>query len=117
MENTTLLLTAITGTGATVIACGIGTLMFFARHLGERITELRTDMKSQFAETNNRLQHIETRIDDTNQRIDEANHRIHETNGQIRTVARDIADLRDRTGKLEGSLTTFMAERRNTSAA
>lgn len=110
MENTTLLLTAIIGTGATVIACGIGTLMFFARHLGERITELRTDMKSQFAEANNRLQHIETRIDDTNQRIDEAN-------GQIRTVARDIADLRDRTGKLEGSLTTFMAERRNTNAA
>ena len=68
-----------------------------------RIDDLKTDMRSQFSEANTRLQHIETRIDDTNKRID--------------TVGRDIAELRDRTGALEGSLSTFMIERRDTNAA
>ena len=69
----------------------------------KRIDELRSDMNRQFSETNRRLQHIETRIDDTNKRID--------------VVARDVAELRDRTGALEGSLSTFMNERRNPTAA
>ena len=49
------------------------------------------------------MQHIETRIDDTSKRIDAVGH--------------DVADLRDRTGALEGTLSTFMNERRNTNAA
>ena len=69
----------------------------------KQLDELKSDMNSRFTETNSRLQHIETRIDDTNKRID--------------AVAHDIADLRDRTGALEGSLSTFMNERRNTNAA
>ena len=65
--------------------------------------ELKTDISSRFIETNSRLQHIETRIDDTNKRIDAVGH--------------DVADLRDRNGALEGTLSTFMNERRNTNAA
>ena len=68
-----------------------------------RLDELKTDMQNQFAETNRRLQRIETRIDDTNKRID--------------AVGRDVAALRDRTGALEGSLATFMSERRGANAA
>ena len=68
-----------------------------------RLDELKTDMRSQFGETNSRLQRIETRIDDTNKRID--------------AVGRDIAELRDRTGDLEGRLSTFMSERRDTNVA
>ena len=67
-------------------------------------------MNRQFTETKRWLKHIETRIDDTNKRIDGTNKRIDE-------VGRDIADLRDRTGTLEGRLSTFMNERRNTNAA
>ena len=71
--------------------------------VNKRIDELKTDMKNRFSEVNSRLQHIETRIDDANKRID--------------TVGRDVAELRDRTGALEGSLSTFMSERRGTNAA
>ena len=71
--------------------------------VNKRIDELKTDMKNRFSEVNSRLQHIETRIDDANKRID--------------IVGRDIAELRDRTGALEGSLSTFMSERRGTNAA
>ena len=70
---------------------------------GKRIEDLKADMNRQFDETKSRLQHVESRIDDTNRRID--------------VVARDIAELRDRTGALEGSLSTFMSERRSTNAA
>ena len=70
---------------------------------GKRIDDMKADMNRQFDETKSRLQHIESRIDDTNRRID--------------VVARDIAELRDRTGALEGSLSTFMNERRSQNAA
>ena len=53
-------------------------------------------MHSRFTETNSRLQHIETRINDTNKRID--------------AVSYDIAELRDRTGALEGGLSTFITK-------
>ena len=70
---------------------------------GKRIDDMKADMNRQFDETKSRLQHIESRIDDTNRRID--------------VVARDVAELRDRTGALEGSLSTFMSERRSPNAA
>ena len=71
--------------------------------MARQFDELKTDMRSRFSEVNARLQRIETRIDDTNKRID--------------TAGRDIAELRDRTGALQGSLSTFMSERRGTSTA
>ena len=71
--------------------------------MNARFGELRADMQKGFDETKSRLQHIEVRIDDTNKRIED--------------VARDVAALRDRTGALEGSLSTIMAERRNPNAA
>lgn len=70
-----------------------------ARHF----TALNESMNRQFDLTNSRLQHIESRIDDTNRRID--------------TMGRDIAELRDRTGTLEGTLTTFMNAGRSPNAA
>ena len=77
---------------------------------GKRIDDLKTDMNRQFGETSKRLDRIETRLSDTNKRIDGTNKRIDD-------VGRDIADLRDRTGVLEGTLSTFMNERRNRNAA
>ena len=71
--------------------------------MNRQFDETKADMNRQFDETKSRLQHIESRIDDTNRRID--------------VVARDVAELRDRTGALEGSLSTFMSERRNPNAA
>ena len=81
---------------------------------GKRIDDLKDDLKTgmnrQFGETSKRLDRIETRLSDTNKRIDGTNKRIDD-------VGRDIADLRDRTGILEGTLSTFMNERRNRNAA
>ena len=68
-----------------------------------RIDDMKADMNRQFTGVNSRLQHIETRIDDTNKRID--------------TVSRDLAELRDRTGTLEGTLSTFMNAGRSPNAA
>ena len=70
---------------------------------GKRIDDLKTDMNRQFGETSRRFDRIEIQLADTNKRIGD--------------VGRDIADLGDRTGVLEGTLTTFMNERRNPSAA
>ena len=136
MSDTTTIVTSIIGTGIAITGILAAMLRILATNITKRIDDLRsdtrnqfnelrsdttkqldelksdtrnqfdelkTDMNSRFTETNSRLQHIETRIDDTNKRIDAVGH--------------DVADLRDRTGALEGSLSTFMNERRNTNAA
>ena len=66
-------------------------------------TWLRLDINRQFDQANSRLQRIENRIDRIGSRID--------------TVGRDVADLRDRTGSLEGRLAAFTSERRDPNAA
>ena len=43
MDDTTLLLTGIIGTGAAVIVCGVATLTFFAKQVTGRINELKAD--------------------------------------------------------------------------
>ena len=103
ISDTTTIVTSIIGTGFAITGILAVMLRILTTNVTKRIDELKTDMNSRFTETNSRLQHIETRIDDTNKRIDAVGH--------------DIADLRDRTGALEGSLSTFMNERRNTNAA
>ena len=102
------------GTILSIVIPLVGAMFWVGRQLGKRIDDMKADtgkriddmkadMNRQFDETKNRLQHVESRIDDTNRRID--------------VVARDIAELRDRTGALEGSLSTFMSERRSPNAA
>ena len=71
--------------------------------IGRQFDAMNNSMARQFEAVNSRLQHIENRIDDTNKRID--------------VIGRDIADLRDRTGTLEGTLSTFMNEGRSPNAA
>ena len=80
-------------------------------------TWLRSDINRQFDPMNGRLGRIENRIDRIDGRIDRIESRIDRMDGRIDTVGRDIADLRDRTGSLEGRLATFMSERRDPNAA
>ena len=84
--------------GATVplIIALFGAAFWFGRQVGTRIDDLRTDMNRRFEGMGNRL-------DDTNKRID--------------VVARDVADLRDRTGAMEGALAAFTRQRHDPSAA
>ena len=110
MSESMTIVVSILGTGIGII--GVLGLMLrmlatnMARQFdatGKRIDDLKTDMNRQFGETGRRFDRIETQLADTNKRIDD--------------VGRDIADLRDRTGVLEGTLSTFMNERRNPNAA
>ena len=87
-------------------------------------TWLRSDINRQFDQTNGRLQRIENRVDRIENRVDRIENRVDRIENQIDriesridTVGRDIADLRDRTGALEGRLATFMSERRDPNAA
>ena len=89
MSDTTAIIMAIVGTGIGTI--GIMGLMvrMLATNVTARIADLRTDMNR--------------RLDETNRRID--------------VIGRDIADLRDRTGTLEGTLSTFMTAGKSPNAA
>ena len=89
-----------------VIGCAVGIIGV----VGLMLLMLTTSINRQFDSTSKSLERIHGRIDETNRRIDE-------TNKRIDVVGRDIAELRDRTGALEGSLSTFMSERRQTDAA
>lgn len=62
----------------------------------QRVNETRTDLGKRIDETNNRLERVETRVDH---------------------IGRDIGELRDRTGKLEGTLSAFIQNRAKVEAA
>ena len=99
MGGTAPIVISIVGTGVGIV--GLTGLMF--RMLWTSMARQFDAVNSQFQAVNSRLQHIENRIDDTNKRID--------------AIGRDIAELRDRTGTLEGTLSTFLNARQSSSAA
>ncbi len=67
--------------------------------MNKRFDELKADLKEDLTRINQRMQYVEERVNDTNKRIDQ--------------IAQDIATLRDRTGKLGGSLSTFIQDQRS----
>ena len=104
-ENAPIIMSII-GTGIGIV--GLTGLM--ARLLWTGINRQFDGINRQLEAINGRLEHLETRIDDTNRRIDD-------TNKRIDTIGRDITELRDRTGRLEGTLSTFMSAGRSPNAA
>ena len=105
MEATPIIISII-GTGIGIV--GLTGLM--ARLLSSGINRQFNGIAQQFDgvgrqldAVDGRLKRIETRLDDTNKRID--------------AIGRDIAELRDRTGTLEGTLSTFMRAGRSPNAA
>lgn len=96
MTDTTAIVLSIIGTGLTASALLVTVIVFAWTNISKRLDELKGDMNRQFGEANKRLDRVETRID---------------------AIGRDIADLRDRTGTLEGTLSTFMNEGRSPNAA
>ena len=118
MENqTTTIVIAIVSTGAAILGIGGVMIRMLWSSVTQKLQAMNKSMGRQFdtlgrefTTVHGRLQHLETRIDETNGRIDETNRRID-------TIGRDIADLRDRTGTLEGTLSTFMNAGRSPNAA
>lgn len=64
--------------------------------LSTRIDQTRTELSTRMDETNRRLERVESRLDQ---------------------VGQDIGELRDRTGKLEGTVSTFIQSQGKVEAA
>ena len=99
MTDTTAIVLSIIGAGVAASALLVTVIVFAWTNISEPLDELKGDMNHmnrQFGEANKRLDRVETRID---------------------AIGRNIADLRDRTGTLEGTLSTFMNEGRSPNAA
>ena len=97
-----------------IIVSTVGTGIGITGVLGLMLRMLATNVARQLDGTGNRIDALKT---DINRRLDRIEAQLGDTNKRIDDVGRDIADLRDRTGVLEGTLTTFMNERRNPSTA
>ena len=136
MTETTTIALSVVGTGIGIV----GVMGLMLRILTTNITkqfELQAERMSELkADLNARIDEMNRRIDETNRRIDE---RIGETNARIDDrigeisrrldaltsemhqrfdrVHEDVAELRERMAKLEGSLDGFLAGRRDRDAA
>ena len=75
-----------------IVASAVGIITI----LGLMIGFMFRSMSIQFTHVNSRLQRVETRVDE---------------------IGRDIGELRDRTGKLEGTLSTFIQSQGKVEAA
>ena len=93
--------------------------------LKERLDDTRTDLKERLndarTELNARLDDTNRRIDDTrtelSARLDDTNRRLERVEARVDEISRDIGELRDRTGKLEGTISTFIQSQGTVEAA
>ena len=108
MSETTTIVTSILGSAGVIVAM-LGVMIRSMNgqftQTNERIDDVRTDLKERLNDTNRR-------IDDTraglNTRLDETNRRLERVETRVDDIGRDIGELRDRTGKLEGTVSTFI---------
>ena len=93
------IVTSIIGSGGLIVAM-LGVMIRSMNRqftqTNQRIDEVRTDLNTRLEETNRHLERVETRVDQ---------------------IGRDIGELRDRTGKLEGTVSTFIQSQGKVEAA
>ena len=101
----------------TLLGSQLGGLFLLLARLNEqnkRIDNLNDNMNRRFENVDRRFENVDRRFDtmngEMNRRFDAMNQRFDET-----TLL--IGELRDRTGKLEGTLEGFLAGRRDRDAA
>ena len=89
--------------------------------LNARLDDTRTELNTRLDDTNRRIDDTRTelkeRLDDTNRRIEETNRRLERVETRVDAIGRDIGELRDRTGKLEGTISTFIRNQGTVEAA
>ena len=125
-EILTLLLAFLTLLGAQLGS----TFMLLARmnDQNKRIDGMNTEMNRRFesvdrrfdtmnGEMNRRFESMDRRFDDVNRRFDDVNARFDTMNQRFDETTLLIGELRDRTGKLEGTLEGFLAGRGDRNAA
>ena len=128
MTETTTIVTSIIGSAGAIVA--ILGLMFRSINrqfdqTNRRIDDSRTDLTKRLDDTNRRIDDTKTelreRLSDTrteiNARLDDTNRRLERVETRVDEIGRDIGELRDRTGKLEGTISTFIQNQGNVEAA
>ena len=124
MSETTTIVTSIVGSAGvivTILGLMIRSVNKQFEQTNHRIDDTRTDLKERLDDTrtelNARLDDTNRRIDDTNRHIEETNRRLERVETRVGDIGRDIAELRDRTGKLEGTVSTFIRNQGTVEAA
>ena len=124
MSETTAIVTSILGSaGVTVTMLGlmIRSMNTQFKQTNQRIDDVRTDLKERLNDTNRRIDdtrtELNTRLDDTNRHIQETNRHLERVETRVDDISRDIGELRDRTGKLEGTVSTFILSQGKVEAA
>ena len=128
MEAITLDTIALLLAFLTLLGAQIGGMFMLLSRLNDqnkRIDDLNTDMNRRFeamnSEMNRRFNNVDARFDtmngEMNRRFDEVNHRFDTMNQRFDETTLLIGELRDRTGRLEGTLEGFLAGRRDRDVA
>ena len=124
MSETTAMVTSIIGSAGLIVAM-LGVMIRGMNkqftQTNQRIDDVRTDLKERLNDTNRRIDdtrsELNTRLDDTNRRIEETNRHLERVETRVDQIGRDIGELRDRTGKLEGTVSTFIQSQGKVEAA
>ena len=118
ISTTTTIVTAIVGSAVGIIGI-LGLMMGLLfrsmniqfTHTNRRIDDTRSELSKRIDDTRSELS---KRIDDTRS---ELSNRLQRVETRVDEIGRDIGELRDRTGKLEGTLSTFMQNQGKVEAA
>ena len=124
MSETTTIVTSIVGSAGvivTILGLMIRSMNKQFEQTNRRIDDVRTDLKERLNDTNRRIDdtrtELNTRLEDTNRHIEETNRRLERVETRVDQIGRDIGELRDRTGKLEGTVSTFISSQNKSEAA
>ena len=119
LETITLFLAFLTLLGAQI--GGMFMLLSRMNDQNKRIDDMNSEMNRRFdtmnSEMNRRFENVDKRFDDVNRQFSEVNARFDTMNQRFDETTLLIGELRDRTGKLEGTLEGFLAGRRDRDAA
>ncbi len=85
--------------------------------MNRRFDTMHSEMNRRFDDTNRRFENVDKRFDEINRQFSEVNARFDTMNQRFDETTLLIGELRDRTGKLEGTLEGFLAGRRDRDAA
>lgn len=119
LETITLFLAFLTLLGAQI--GGMFMLLSRMNDQNKRIDDMNSEMNRRFdtmnSKMNRRFENVDKRFDDVNRQFSEVNARFDTMNQRFDETTLLIGELRDRTGKLEGTLEGFLAGRRDRDAA
>ena len=119
LETITLFLAFLTLLGAQI--GGMFMLLSRMNDQNKRIDDMNSEMNRRFDTMNSemyrRFENVDRRFDEVNRQFSEVNARFDTMNQRFDETTLLIGELRDRTGKLEGTLEGFLAGRRDRDAA